>query len=99
MADFEYPVTAATAPNSFPIGDTGIVGIAATAAVPVAIQLAPGLVMLHAGTFTQAQLAQYMLDYLRARGYAREGSGGIPPAVFAWDGQTEPTLTEVPAAD
>lgn len=97
MADFEYPVTAATAPNSFDIADTGVVGIAATAVVPVVVRLAPALVLLHTGTQTQATIATAMLRYLRARGYGRESAGGVK--VAPTDGQTAPTLTEVAAAD
>jgi hypothetical protein len=97
MADFEYPVTAATAPNSFPIADTGITGIAATAVVPVVVRLAPAMALVHTGTQTQATIAAAMLRYLRARGYAREGGGGVK--VAALDGQNAATLTEVAAAD
>jgi hypothetical protein len=98
MADFEYAFASAGTPNSFPIPGTGVTGIdEAGTLTPKVIRLAPNMTVVITGTYTLAEIAQAMLDYLRPRGYARQDGGGAVPVTY--DKQEAPTLTEVVAAD
>lgn len=98
MADFEYAFASSGTPNSFSIPGTGVTGIdEAGTLTPKAIRLAPNMTVVITGTYTLAEIAQAMLDYLRPRGYGRESGGGANPLTY--DAQEAPALTEVSAAD
>lgn len=98
MADFEYAFASAGTPTSFPIGNSGIVGIDEAGTItPKTIILAADINVLVTATKTIDEIAQAMLAWLRPRGYAPQGSGGIVASTY--DGQVTPTETAVPAAD
>lgn len=97
MADFEYPITAASAPNSFEIGATGVTGIAATAVVPKIIRLSGTVNIVMTGGETDAQIAALARGFLQRQGESLSGSSGGFPAQASL--QEAPTLTEVAAAD
>jgi hypothetical protein len=98
MADFEYPITSAGTPNSFPIPGTALVGIdEAGTLTPVVVRLEANMTLVMDAAKTQAEIADAMLRYLRSRGYGNPGAGGVKANTY--DGQEEPALTAVAAAD
>lgn len=96
MADFEYPITAASAPNSFAIGATGVTGIVATAVVPTIVRLDSATAVVMTEARTDAQLVALMTAFLQRHGAGHDGAGGFPTQASL---QEAPTLTEVAAAD
>lgn len=96
MADFEFPITAATAPNSFTVGTTGVTGIAATAVVPAVVQLDPTIAVVMTEARTDAELVALMGAFIRRYGAGHDSAGGFPTQATL---QQAPELTEVAAAD
>lgn len=97
MADFEFQVTAATAPNSFAVGATGVTGIGATALVPKIIRLSGTVNVVMTGGETDAQVVALMSAFVQRYGVNTRGDAGgfaTQPSL-----QEAPTLTEVAAAD
>ena len=96
MADFEYPITAATAPNSFAIGKTGVTGIGATALVPTIIRLSPTVNVVMVNAETDAQIVALMQAFIQRYAAGHEGAGGFKAQETLIE---TPALTEVAAAD
>ncbi len=97
MADFEYPFTSAGTPNSFPVGESAIVGIDSTGLLaPVTIELGANVTLLLTAAKTDAELVALMQDFIRRYGAGHDGAGGFPTQATK---QITSTLTEVAAAD
>lgn len=97
MANFEYAFTSSGTPNSFSIGDSGVVGIDAGGLLtPKVVNIGAGVNVVLTATKTDAELRALFEAFIKRYGGGRGDAGGFPSQATL---QVEPTLTAVEAAD